>query len=109
MKNNYPPPSTHIEKFFDENPGITPEDRATIRTIFGHLIEVAKFPQSEFERLPPERKYSTAQAKVHVMKKTKLRDDQRVKLARVFDLAWWQAQNPTAHGVMGGLSVSYKK
>lgn len=109
MKNNYPEPSTHIERFFAENPGIMPEDRATIRTIFGHLIEVAVLPQSEFEKLPQEKRYSTSQAKNSIYLKTALTHTQRVKLAHVFNVAWWQAQNPTAHGVMGGLSVSYKK
>jgi hypothetical protein len=108
MKNNYNP-STHIERFFEENPFIMREDRASIRDIFGHLIEVAKLPQSEFERLPQEKRYSTAQAKQSVAINTSLNDEARQKLARVFDVAYWQAQNPTAHGVMGGLSVSYKK
>ena len=105
MKN----PSAHIEKFFEQNPGIMREDRATIRDIFGHLIEVASLSQSDYERLPSDKRYSTAQAKQSVAINTSLNNEARQKLARVFDVAYWQAQNPTAHGVMGGLSVSYKK
>lgn len=105
MKN----PSAHIEKFFEQNPGIMREDRATIRDIFGHLMQVAVLPQSEFEKLPYENRYSTARAKVNARERTSLADAQRVQLARVFDVAYWEAQNQSARGVMGGLSVSYKK
>jgi hypothetical protein len=108
MKNNYPHPWTHIEKFFREN-DLTPKDRAIIRDIFGHLIRVAVLSQSEFERLPQHKRYSTAQAKVHAKEWTFATHAQRVKLARVFDVAYWQSQNPTAKGVMGGLDTTHKK
>jgi hypothetical protein len=108
MKNNYNP-SEHIEKFFEENPFLLREDRATIRDIFGHLMQVAVLPQSEFERLPHEKRYSTAQAKKFVSLNTSLTDAQRVKLARVFDVAYWQSQNQSAKGIMGGLDTTHKK
>ena len=84
--------SNRLETFLQKQ-SIAGKDAATIRTIFGRLMQFAKLTIAQVERMAPEDLYFTSHAKFDVLRSTDLSDEQRRQLAYIFDLSACEVQN----------------
>lgn len=81
---------------FRQKQAITGKDAATIRTIFGRLLQFAQLTIAQvehIERIEPEKLYFTSHAKFDVLRATSLTDEQRRQLAYIFDVSVCEVQN----------------
>ena len=84
--------SNRLETFLQKQ-SIAGKDAATIRTIFGRLMQFAKLTIAQVERMEPEDLYFTSHAKFDVLRSTDVNDEQRRQLAYIFDLSACEVQN----------------
>ena len=87
--------SNRLENFLQKQ-SIAGKDSATIRTIFGRLMQFSKLTIAQveaLERMAPEDLYFTSHAKFDVLRSTDLSDEQRRQLAYIFDLSACEVQN----------------
>ena len=84
--------TNRLETFLQKQT-ITGKDAATIRTIFGRLLQFAKLTALQVERTEPEKLYFTSHAKFDVLRSTDLSNEQRRQLAYIFDVSVCEVQN----------------